>query len=113
MEQNRVPENWMELCDRLNKMFGIKADLNGVLYLIGIREKGLTFRNFTKEEKFSLINLGSCTLYKEMGLTEITGYDNEGWPIFRQKSILPEISEERKEKVLEDCALIYFRRIFE
>jgi len=94
-------------------MFSVKADLNGVLFLIGIRERGLTFRNFTKEEKYNLINLGSCTLYKEMGLTEITGYDGEGWPVFRQKSVIPGMSEGRKEKILKDCAVIYFRRVFE
>jgi hypothetical protein len=113
MNQNRVPETWIELCERLNKMFGIKVDLNGVLYLVGIRERGLTFQDYSKEEKYNLINLGSCTLYKEMGLVEITGYDPEGWPVFRQKSILPSLSEERKEKILEDCALIYFRKVFE
>jgi len=112
MNQITAPNNWIELCDRLSSMFGIKVDLNGVLFLIGIRERGLTFQEYTKEEKYNLINLGSCTLYKEMGLTEITGYDSEGWPIFRQISVIPQISEERKQKTLEDCAIIYFRKVF-
>jgi hypothetical protein len=107
-----APENWTELCRKLTEMFGIQADLNGVLFLVGIRERGLTFQSFTKEEKFNLIYLGSCTLYREMGLTEITGYDSEGWPVFRQRSPLPAMSEERKEKILQDCALIYFRKVF-
>jgi hypothetical protein len=106
-----VPETWIELCERLSLMFGIHVDLNGVLFLVGIRERGLTFQQFTKEEKLNLINLGSCTLYKEMGLTEITGYDAEGWPLFQQKALSPEIPEERKQKTLQDCALRYFSRI--
>lgn len=108
-----VPETWIELCDRLGEMFGIQVDLNGVLFLVGIRERGLTFHQFTKEEKLNLINLGSCTLYKEMGLTEITGYDADGWPQFRQKALSPEIPEERKQKTLQDCALRYFCKVFE
>jgi hypothetical protein len=111
MTQNTIPQNWPDLCDRLESMFGIKVDLNGVLYLVGIRERGLTFQEYSKEEKYSLINLGSCTLYLEMGLTEITGHDAEGWPVFRQKSVLPEFSEERKNKVLEECAVMYFKRV--
>ena len=106
-----VPETWVELCDRLSEMFSIQVDLNGVLFLVGIRERGLTFQQFSKEEKLNLINLGSCTLYKEMGLVEITGYDADGWPMFRQKALSPEISEERKQKTLQDCALRYFRNI--
>jgi hypothetical protein len=92
-------------------MFGIHVDLNGVLFLVGIRERGLTFQQFSKEEKLSLINLGSCTLYKEMGITEITGYDAEGWPLFRKKAISPEVTEDRKLKTLQDCALLYFNKI--
>jgi hypothetical protein len=106
-----VPESWIELCDRLSEMFGISVDLNGVLFLVGMRERGLNFQQFTKEEKLNLINLGSCTLYKEMGLTEITGYDAEGWPIFRQRAFSPEIPEGRKQKTLQDCALLYFRKV--
>ena len=50
--------NWNELCEQLGNQFNIDVDLNGVLFLVGIRERGLTFQPFTKEEKLSLINLG-------------------------------------------------------
>jgi len=104
--------NWTELCDHLGKQFDIDIDLNGVLFLVGIRERGLTFQHFLKEEKLSLINLGSCTLYLEMGLTERSGTDEEGWPIFKQKALSPVIPEELKHKVLQDCALRYFKRVY-
>ncbi len=104
--------NWTELCDHLGKQFNIDIDLNGVLFLVGIRERGLTFQHFSKEEKMSLIHLGSCTLYQEMGLIEKSGIDAEGWPIFTQKALAPVISEERKHKVLQDCALRYFEKIY-
>ena len=104
--------NWTELCDHLGKQFNIDIDLNGVLFLVGIRERGLTFQHFTKAEKMSLIHLGSCTLYQEMGLIEKTGIDDEGWPVFAQKSIAPVVPEERKNKILQDCALRYFKKIY-
>ncbi len=106
-----APETWVELCGRLDEMFGITVDLNGVLFLVGMRERGFAFREFSREEKLNLINLGSCTLYLEMGLTEIIGYDAEGWPLFRQRPLNPDISEERKQKTLQDCAIKYFARI--
>ena len=103
---------WTALCDHLGKQFDIDIDLNGVLFLVGIRERGLAFQPFTKEEKLNLINLGSCTLYQEMGLIEKTGTDEDGWPLFNQKTLAPVIPEERKNKILQDCALSYFRRIY-
>ena len=105
-------DNWTELCDHLGNMFDIEVDLNGVLFLVGIREKGLTFQKFTKEEKISLINLGSCTLYQEMGLVEKYGEDKDGWPLFRQKTLAPVIPEELKIKTLQDCAMQYFAKVF-
>lgn len=105
--------NWTELCSHLRNQFDIDIDLNGVLFLVGIRERGLTFQRFTKEEKMSLIHLGSCTLYLEMGLLEKKGIAEDGWPIFSQKALAPVIPEERKHKVLQDCALRYFNRIYQ
>ena len=108
-----APDNWKDLCEQLSAMFGIDVDFNGVLFLVGIRERGLTFQKFTKEEKINLINLGSCTLYHEMGLVEITGEDSEGWPVYHQKTLAPSIPEELKLKTLQDCAIRYFKRVFE
>ena len=105
-------ENWTELCEKLGGLFGIDVDLNGVLFLVGIRERGLSFEQFSKEEKLNLINLGSCTLYLEMGLLEKVGADNEGWPIFRQKALAHVIPEELKLKTLQDCAIRYFQKVF-
>lgn len=107
-----APENWNELCTRLGNMFDLEVDLNGVLFLVGMREKGLTFQAFSKEEKMNLINLGSCVLYQEMGLTEKVGTDRDGWPVFVQRTLAPEIPEERKTKTLQDCAVRYFAKIF-
>lgn len=104
-------ENWDELCDYLADKFGIEVDLNVVLFLVGVRERGLIFQQFTKEEKLSLINLGSCVLFKEMGLVEERGIDSDGWPVFRQKSVVSGISEARKKKTLQECAVCYFKRV--
>ena len=106
-------KNWNELCSLLAEKFGTEADLNSVLFLIGMRERGLTFQPFSKEEKMNLIHLGSCVLYPEMGLTENIGTDRDGWPLFVQRTVAADIPEERKHKVLQDCALRYFNRVFQ
>lgn len=108
----KAPDNWNDLCERLNDQFGIEVDLNGVLFLVGMRERGLLFQTFTKEEKLNLINLGSCTLYQEMGLITSYGQDKDGWPLFQQNSLAPVIPEELKLKTLQDCAIRYFQKVF-
>jgi len=109
----KSPDNWKDLCEQLSAMFGIDVDLNGVLFLVGIRERGLIFQQFSKEEKLNLINLGSCTLYLEMGLIELDGEDKDGWPLFHQKALAPVIAEELKIKTLQDCAIRYFKKVFD
>ena len=109
----KAPDNWKDLCEYLSGMFGIDVDLNGVLFLVGIREKGLIFQQFSKEEKLNLINLGSCTFYKELELIELSGEDNVGWPVFRPKALASVIAEELKIKTLQDCAIKYFKKVFE
>ena len=104
--------SWDDLCKELNSRFGIEVDLNGVLFLVGIRERGLTIEHFSKEEKTNLINLGSCTLFLEMGLLSRQGTDKEGWPIFHQNALAKVIPEELKQKTLQDCAIRYFQKIF-
>ena len=108
----RKADNWKDLCEKLGVLFGIDVDLNGVLFLVGMRERGLTFQKFSKEEKLNLINLGSCTLYQEMGMITSYGKDEDGWPLFHQNSLAREIPEELKLKTLQDCAIRYFQKIF-
>lgn len=112
MTKSNEIKSWEELCNILSAKFGIDVDFTGVLFLVGVREKGLVLQKFTKEEKLNLINLGSCILYTEAGLLERTGTDHDGWPVFHQNALAPQIDENRKKKTLQDCAIRYFQKIF-
>jgi len=48
-----------------------------------------------------------------MGLIEFNGEDEEGWPVFKQKALAPVIAEELKLKTLQDCAIRYFKKVFD
>ena len=41
----------------------------------------------------------------------MTGTDDDGWPVFRQKALAPVIPESTKAKTLQECALKYFNRV--
>ncbi len=46
---------WYRIVFDLKKQFGKKPDMNGILFLIGMRELG-QLREFAKDEKMDLIN---------------------------------------------------------
>ena len=42
---------WLKLRIKLKERFGIKPDMDGILFLIGIQELGSGKQDFSKEEK--------------------------------------------------------------
>lgn len=71
--------NWYKVIFGLKKQFGKKPDMNGILYLIGIRELGQN-REFTKEEKLDLFHIATCKLLSYEGFFKYKYTDEDGWP---------------------------------
>ncbi|MBW7844573.1 MAG: hypothetical protein H3C45_02790 [Bacteroidia bacterium] len=70
---------WYKIIFQLKKQFGKKPDMNGLLYLIGLRELG-TSRNMNKEEKMDLFHVATCKLLSYDGYYTYSHTDAEGWP---------------------------------
>jgi hypothetical protein len=75
-------QEWNELLLRVSKHFKVTANYEFVLFAIGVNELGLGFRNFSKDEKMDLMNLGTCVLLCHRGHLERKGTDANGWPLF-------------------------------
>lgn len=71
--------NWYKVIFGLKKQFGKKPDMNGILFLIGIRELGQN-REFTKAEKMDLFHIATCKLLSYEGYFKYEYTDEEGWP---------------------------------
>ncbi|QZE14005.1 hypothetical protein K4L44_15975 [Halosquirtibacter laminarini] len=111
-ESKKKIQNWTQLCFRLGEMFRLDLDENGVFMLIGIRERGWGFKEYTKEEKLNLIYLGTATLLCEMNrITKVTT-DRDGWPVFKEPNIVAEWTEVQKIGELKKGAIVYFNRIW-
>ena len=76
---------------KLVERFGKKPDMEAILFLIGIQEFGHVRDKFTKEQKQDLMHVAVCTLLSQSGYYEIEGYDDDGWPHFRQLKTAPGI----------------------
>jgi hypothetical protein len=70
---------WYKIVFQLKKQFSKKPDMNGVLFLIGIRELGQN-REFTKDEKMDLFHIATCKLLSYEGFFKYEYTDEQGWP---------------------------------
>ncbi|MBL0145168.1 MAG: hypothetical protein IPP48_04870 [Chitinophagaceae bacterium] len=102
---------WLKLRIKLKEQFGIKPDMDGVLFLIGIQELGSGKQEFTKEQKQDLMHIAVCTLLAQSGYYVMEGYDEENWPHFKQLKPLPTFETIEQENFLKDHALLYFQQL--
>lgn len=87
MEKTRTLfERWIILEADLVERFGKKPNMEAILFLIGMNEyKGRVPKiKFSKEQKQDLMHVAVCTLLAQDGYYQLEGYDEEGWPHFRQ-----------------------------
>lgn len=107
-----LDEQWEELLNTLGSVVGKRpADLNAVLFLIGVQELGKGALNFTKEQKQDLMHIGVCTVTGLSGYYEKTGVDKDGWPIFELRQKLPFSNLDSQEQFLKMHVLEYFKNI--
>lgn len=70
---------WYRIVFDLKKQFGKKPDMNGLIFLIGVRELG-QMREFAKHEKMDLMHIATCKLLSYEGYYKLDHVDEEGWP---------------------------------
>ena len=100
---------WLKLRIKLKEQFGIKPDMDGILFLIGIQELGTGKQDFSKEEKQDLMHIAVCTLLSQSGYYLHEGYDDDRWPHFKQLKPLPEFNMIEQENFLKDHILLYIQ----
>ncbi|HEX2683508.1 MAG TPA: hypothetical protein VHL77_06230 [Ferruginibacter sp.] len=100
---------WLKLRIKLKERFGIKPDMDGILFLIGIQELGTGKQDFSKEEKQDLMHIAVCTVLSPGGYYALEGNDEDGWPHFKQLKPLPPLFLTEQENFLKDHILLYFQ----
>jgi hypothetical protein len=99
---------WWALEAKLVERFDKKPDLETILFLIGIQEFGGIREKFTKEQKQDLMHVAVCSLLSASGYYEAEGFDDDGWPHFKQLKPMPEMDTIAQEFFLKDHILLYF-----
>ncbi|WP_118974013.1 hypothetical protein [Taibaiella koreensis] len=85
-EKKSLFERWIILEADLVERFGKKPNMEAILFLIGMNEyRGRVPKiKFSKEQKQELMHVAVCTLLCRGGYYMLEGYDDEGWPHFRE-----------------------------
>ncbi len=100
---------WENLLDTLEKLVGKRpADLNGVLFLIGMQELGRGPKRFSKEQKQDLLHVAVCTVLSLSGYYISAGLDKDNWPQFNLLKPLPSGDILAQEDLLKSHVLLYF-----
>ncbi len=106
-----LERQWNRLLLQLADSIGKKpADLNSVLFLIGVQELGQGRRTFSKEQKQDLMHIAICKVLSYSGFYELEGLDEQGWPHWRVTRKLPHFDLLEQEKLLKMHVLEYFQR---
>ncbi|TAE24339.1 MAG: hypothetical protein EAZ91_20550 [Cytophagales bacterium] len=107
-----LDSEWNLLLNDLETLVGKRpADLNAVLFLIGLQELGRGPKRFTKEQKQDLLHIAVCRVMNEAGHYSLDGYDADGWPIWTLQIPLPSGSLEEQEAYLKRNVLQYFSKV--
>jgi hypothetical protein len=102
-------EKWNEVLVYVEGIFNKKPDMEGLLFIIGMRELGdSTGREFTKEEKVKLMDIALCRVLSFSGYYTLAGKDEAGWPIWENEVKLPFLNIFEQETFLRHHIISYF-----
>ncbi|WP_425389676.1 hypothetical protein [Ekhidna sp.] len=105
-----LQKDWVKLLYKLKELTGKRpADLNSVLFLIGLQELGMGAKSFSKEEKQDIMHIAICKVLSLAGYYELEGLDEDGWPHWKLIKKLPRFDLLEQEKLLKIQILEYFK----
>jgi hypothetical protein len=104
-----LEREWVALLYKIKEATGKRpADINGVLFLIGVQELGKGVKSFSKEEKQDLMHIAICKILSLAGYYELEGLDNDGWPHWKLVRKLPRFDKAEQERLLKTQIIEYF-----
>ncbi len=101
---------FQELTKKLEDVFGGGMDTQAILFLIGVQELGLGYREFSKQEKTDLLHIAVCTLLEPHGYYKFEARDLENWPHFTLLKPLPVLTENEQQHLIKEAILDYFEQ---
>ncbi len=112
VSENQADKQWENLLNQLETLVGKRpADLNAVLFLIGVQELGTGPKRFSKEAKQDLMHIAVCRVLSQSGYYASDGYDKDGWPQWRLTKAIPHGDLLAQEVFLKEHVIRYFQSV--
>ena len=100
---------WVKVQLFVRKRFDEVLDVQTILYIIGLQELGMNHQPLKKEQKIDVIHIGVCSVLLPLGYYQKIGFDDEGWPHFKNIKKLPhEIVGEQQDVFMKKAIINYF-----
>jgi len=105
-----LKERWNSLVEKLSLQFadGDRLELDGIIYLVGVQELGQYQRKYKKDEKVNLMHIAVCRLLEPYGFYEFEFYDDDGWPHYKVKEVLPNLKAGEQTILMKEALVTYF-----
>ena len=112
MNEKNIDASWEDLLDHLQTLVRKRpADLNAVLFLIGVQELGNGPKRFSKEAKQDLMHVGVCRVLDQPGYYVFDGHDKDGWPHWNLAKPVPSGDVLAQEAFLKEHVIHYFQSV--
>lgn len=112
MIDSEITEEWEDVLSYLEEAVGKRpADLNSVLFLIGVQELGRGALFFTKEQKQDLMHIAICKVLSLSGYYVLEGIDQDGWPHWKSVKPVPHVDLLMQEQLLKLHIINYFKEL--
>lgn len=103
-----VELKFLEVKSELEEKFGEGMDVQSILFLIGVNELGIGYKDFTKNEKTDLLHVAICTLLEPFGFYKFIERDEENWPHFELLKELPHLEHREQQHLIKEAIIDYF-----
>ncbi len=106
----QLKERWDLVVEKLSNQFaeGDILDLDAIIYLIGVQELGQVHHNFKKDQKLDLMHIAICKLLLPYGFYEFDYVDDDGWPHYKVKEVLPNLKAGEQSVLMKEAIVNYF-----
>ncbi|MDC6350882.1 hypothetical protein PP178_04915 [Zeaxanthinibacter sp. PT1] len=110
VRDQQLKERWDLLVEKLSAQFsdGDPLELDAIIYLVGVQELGQLHRKFKKDEKINLMHIAICRLLEPYGYYEFDYFDDEGWPHYKIREMLPELKSGEQSVLMKEAIVQYF-----
>ncbi len=106
----KLKTQWKELTKKLSNQFveGDELDIDAIIYLIGVQEKGDVHAKYKKDDKINLMHIAICRLLEPYGYYEFDFVDKDGWPHYKVLEQLPPLKAGEQSVLMKEAIVQYF-----